>query len=244
MSHRFSQNRTPAPALCLTLLIFLISPFIQASTVSPKDRFFHFASKVSTTSEDTVEEVIDGHPELLGNPEFNYREFLWRLNIFPQRHQLPYSLLTDDEAVSIIAYTSKLSEVLNGRLRSGADLGEFKVIVDRINSGLRKLPPYTGWVYRSTHPLPPEIEKMHAQGQVVRYSAFTSTSQTGFHDALFGNEHFKIYSLSGRDISPISIYFERDSEREILFPSEAQFEVLEPEELNGVQTKRMKEVLP
>lgn len=244
MSQRFSKNLKRVPAACLMLLVFLISSFLQASTVSSNDRLLDFTSKLSTTIEDTVQEVIDGHPELLGNPEFNYRDFLWRLNIFPQRHQLPYSLLTDDEAVSIMAYTSKLSEVLNGRLRSGADLGEFKVIVDQINSGLRKLPPYTGWVYRSTHPLPPEIEKMHAQGQVVRYPAFTSTSQTGFHDDLFGTEHFKIYSLSGRDISPISIYFERDSEREILFPRGAQFEVLELEELNGVQTTRMKEVLP
>ena len=213
---------------------------LPVSTKSSFREVSSVQSKRHAPVEDSVQDVIDGHPELLGNSEYDYEEFVWKLNMTPERKKAPYSALTQDEAVSIMAYTSELYQEINRRLRLGEPLDEFKVLVDSINSGLKRLPDYRGIVYRSSADLSAKLEAEHREGCVVDYPAFTSSSLSGFHEQ-FGTKHFLISSMHGKDISPISIHYQRDSEREVLFASGTHFQVLKPDLFEGRPAVFLKE---
>ncbi len=190
----------------------------------------------------TVRGAIDYHQELLGNEEYDYDEFAWKLMMAPESKKLPFSKLTPDEAIAIMAYTSNLYQEINRRLRAHEDLKQLKVIVEAMKSGLKKLPAFKGQVYRSTRALPDEELKKHVPGAIIPYEAFTSSSLRTYNDLLFGPNHFLIQSENGKDITPISIHYQNDSEREVLFAPCTFFEVTESNLNQTASRVEMKEV--
>lgn len=96
------------------------------------------------------------------------------------------------------------------------------LLVDRVNSALRRLPRYQGLVIRGSK-LPENVKAKHTQGATVTYEAFTSTSTNRQTAEDFSEDAmFIIYSHSGRPVMTLS-----DGENEILFRSNTNFRIVD-----------------
>lgn len=91
-------------------------------------------------------------------------------------------------------------------------------------SGLRKLPPHNGIVYRGT--VSPEIiKKEYYQGREIYWSSFSSTSKDEEVAKRFSGHEgvvFKIKVMNAKDIS----YFSAFAEKEVLLPPSISFSFL------------------
>lgn len=126
--------------------------------------------------------------------------------------------LTIFERLAIESYTEGYYMTINGALWSNKDVAEITPFVQFMTSGLRKLPPYVGTVYRKTR-LNPEQLDQHSVGKIVSYPAFISTSvDNGFKSS--ADVLLKIQSLSGRAIQSFSFHM---VENEILFSPGVKF---------------------
>ncbi len=145
--------------------------------------------------------------------------------------------LSTAEVVAIIWYCGSGYGSLNGALRSTdpAVIEKYKPFKDTLNAALKKLSPYEGYTTRGSQ-LPDSIRAQHTVGNVVNYSAFTSTSLThGFG----GTDVFIIKSKTGRYVGS---YSQSYSENEVLFASDTQFKILSVRKENGINQYVMEEV--
>jgi ribosomal protein S9 len=129
--------------------------------------------------------------------------------------------ITADEESALTHYISSESYGLNRALRAGATLtAEQEMLRDGLISALDKLPSYEGTVYRSlSSEMIENIEIFnleHRPGNIVRYSAFTSTG-TEVYDASMDIQ-FIIQSKNGKDIRSFN-----PNEHEILFRTNSGF---------------------
>jgi hypothetical protein len=132
--------------------------------------------------------------------------------------------LANEEISALDRYTGPAHQDLNEALRTG-DPGALQAADPQIRelvSGLDKLPPHVGEVYRGI-----DISDMDAfldryqVGNVIREPAFTSTDAAVPYS---GNVQMTIESTTGRDISWL-----KDpsvGQREVLFPPGSDFEVV------------------
>lgn len=133
--------------------------------------------------------------------------------------------ITADEEAALTHYISSESYGLNRALRTGATLtAEQEMLRDGLISALDKLPSYEGTVYRSLSSEMMEnleaFNRLHTPGNIVSYSAFTSTG-TEVYDASMDIQLI-IQSKSGKDIRVFN-----PNEHEILFPQNARFQVVD-----------------
>lgn len=156
--------------------------------------------------------------------------FFERMKNFKQNDSLR---LTDLEGLAVFAYTHRAYAELNRILRDQSrvprdqseDEAEIEPFCSVLISGLRKLPPIEGKVYRNTYLPSAEIEKLK-MGGICRNNMFLSTSQLEPHklrEKMVGKHQFEITSKTGRSVNELSIY---PSEREVLFEPGVCFEVL------------------
>jgi hypothetical protein len=139
--------------------------------------------------------------------------------------------LSESEITAIFAYTHRAYRFLNKHLRTGEPIPEdFEPFLGAIGSGLQKVEPFTGTLYRTANLK--EIRALEMEkGKIIQYDAFLSTS---FRNPLKANtlyeglHYFKIGSKSGRPIEELSLF---PSEKEVLFSPGTTFEVVvEPQE--------------
>lgn len=144
--------------------------------------------------------------------------------------------LTNEEMAAISFYSLSGYRCMNEYLWSPSSANDkVQLLINAVNSGLRKLPAYKGLVRRGTT-LPAPVKAQHIKGAVVNYQAFTSTStESGFSET----DMFYIFSANGR---PIMGFAKLRSEAEVLFPSNTRFKILDVIKKNGKDHYIMKEV--
>ena len=140
--------------------------------------------------------------------------------------------MSEDETAALLQYKSSESYRINAKLRDGLPLteAEQKMVAD-LDSALEKLPKVKGTVYRTLNfdaVFNPEKEfsafvEQHAEGALVDYNAFTSTStKADGYPLTDGAEYgvtIEISSSSARDLAG----FGNNFESEALFPRETAF---------------------
>ena len=142
------------------------------------------------------------------------------------------------EELSIIWYCGSGYGSLNGALRSTdpAVIEKFKPFKDTLNEALKKLSPYGGYTVRGSN-LPKSIRDQHTVGNIVKYSAFTSTSLTrGFGSS----DMFVIKSKTGHYVGSYSGAYH---ENEVLFASDTKFKILSVDKVDGANQYIMEEVV-
>lgn len=134
--------------------------------------------------------------------------------------------LTPGEEAALWEYTGHFYGEINRAMRAGGPAAErHKGQIHLLKRALKKIKPFSGPVRRGAD-LPPEVLAQHQPGQVVNYSAFTSTSVgTGF----LSPHRLVIHSKTGRFIAP---YSEAYSEYEVLF-APTKFKVVSRKDLAG-----------
>lgn len=135
-------------------------------------------------------------------------------------------LITEHEAVALRAYSEAHYTVMNRYLRAegGAENLDMMAMVAAATSGLAKLTPFEGRVYRGIWlenvGNPTRFLAGHNAGDVVEYLAFTSGS---YSSGFSGNVTFTIHSRNGRVIERLAGNAE---EREVLFMPGTKFRVV------------------
>ncbi len=139
-------------------------------------------------------------------------------------HEHPLTgALTADDLLALADYTDNGYEDLNGALRSGTVNGSQQARIEALNTALEKLPHYEGIVVRGTD-LSPRVLAEYEAGMIVTEDGFTSTTTSRAVATEFGdNVLFKVFSVTGRDISSMSVL---PHEQEVLFPSGSRFYVV------------------
>ena len=129
--------------------------------------------------------------------------------------------LSEEQMISIYAYTAGAYKDLNSALRKGnkKEIDKTAFFASSLDSALKALPNYTGEVYRGTQ-LPPNVLKTYNVGSTVSDPAFLSTSVMGHYP---GPHQMKIKSKTGKVISPFSSH---PSEVEVLFAPNTKFKVV------------------
>lgn len=134
------------------------------------------------------------------------------------------ALLTDDEYISIQAYTSNLYREINPALRAG-NLGEWAPVVDEATEGLAKMRAdgyrFKGRVRRDATFDLKQIDDLFPENGYFQDRAFVSSSKDV--DGVFlGNTEIQIFSENGVDVRSLSQY---DEEEEVLFSPGTKFKV-------------------
>ncbi|MBP1206141.1 putative Zn-binding protein involved in type VI secretion [Duganella sp. 1411] len=134
------------------------------------------------------------------------------------------ALLTDDEYISIQAYTSNLYREINPTLRAG-NLGEWAPVVDEATEGLAKMRGqgylFKGRVRRDATFDLKQIDELFPEDGYFQDKAFVSSSKDV--DGVFsGNTEIQIFSENGVDVRSLSQY---GNEKEVLFSPGTKFKV-------------------
>lgn len=136
--------------------------------------------------------------------------------------------LTPEEFSAIKAYTGSAYGQVNRKLRTG----EFAVDTylqawtDAAMHGLRKLPPWEGWVVRGMSvdkTTVAQLKQFYRVGAVVEETQFTSTSNAARGSGFGGNVRYRIHTKTGRDVKPISSF---KGEEEVLLAPGTKYRVL------------------
>jgi hypothetical protein len=137
-----------------------------------------------------------------------------------------------EEFSLIHQYCGDLYKCLNQALR-GVELGWCELdkkttesVVRTMNSGLAKIAPYKGTVYRGVEALPDGVLNAHKVGAIIQFSSYLSTSMLE-KGAFYGRYHYVIASKTGRIVAPIS---GMRWEAEVLFAPKAKFKITRIEE--------------
>lgn len=135
--------------------------------------------------------------------------------------------LSSQEKQALTDYVSAKSYSLNEKLRFGDSLNEEESSwVKNLDNALDKLPDYRGTVYRSISSEyitdKEKFEQDHASGNVLIYSAYTSTSKQVYDENM--DIQFIIKTKHGKDIS----YWNSD-EQEVLHKRETVFYITKRE---------------
>jgi hypothetical protein len=149
----------------------------------------------------------DGFARLIG--EESLALFSHRLGLQPKQLD-PIFGLTDLQQLSIYLYTTPLDYCfqLNSALRDWnrfpGDALPFELLVFAmgLENALRKLPVYSGFVYRGIHHPATVSERLRlfAPGAVLQWKSFTSCSREQDR-AYVGNTEFRIMSRTGRSLA-------------------------------------------
>ncbi len=142
------------------------------------------------------------------------------------------------EAAAINAYTGDYYALLNNAARQRA-LGQVPRsdaarVIEIIDNALRRLPRFIGTTVRGITVAPQRTSEFFATAPIgTRFSfeGLTSSSKS-FDKAFSGPIMFHIRGRTGRDISALSVYPEK--EEEVLLPSGIQFTILARQERAGV----------
>jgi len=172
---------------------------------------------------------------LLQNDNFkkvNERVKLKELDkVFPQ--------LSETEATALHYYTDGGFSELNKMLRGKIETNDFlTTYAQTMQDALKKLPNFKGTVFRNAklrQEIIEEYRKAFEEKQPYKHTFFTSTSKNKEAMAdLYssGNVDFEIVSKTGKYINAISYYGEKfadevDSEYEVLFLKDTNFEVVD-----------------
>jgi SPP1 gp7 family putative phage head morphogenesis protein len=174
-------------------------------------------------AEDVVIESSSGQKALtewLG--ESSYRKYAGSLEGPRIKKTMKELGLTQAEGVAIRSYTSTGYEDLNRR-QWGLSVSKPEAIdtsAEVLRSGLNKLPPFQGITYRRTT-LPANVLEKHQVGDVIQYSAFTSSS---YDSEVFSGKHrFIIQGHSGKRVGWNSVF--NETEREVVHTSPTDFMV-------------------
>lgn len=140
--------------------------------------------------------------------------------------------LTKTEQVALHLWTQDTGKVawfqqINRALRSGnaGDLQRLQPLIAAMRSGLEKLPPFVGTVYRAIKEKPftaGEFSKYiesHQSGLEVIDAGFSGASQV-LEQALRGRVKMSIESINGKNISALS---SKPEQQEILFTLDSRF---------------------
>lgn len=144
----------------------------------------------------------------------------------------PVTRLTSEDLFALADDTGSGYQELNTALRSGALESSHQTRISALMKALDKLPPHNGLVVRGTN-LPADVLARYQSGGIITEEVFISTTTNpavAASPVFAGNVEFRILSISGRDVSSVSMYPE---EQEILFPPGTQFYIasktLDPE---------------
>ena len=146
------------------------------------------------------------------------------------------------EALCIHEYTDKIYRKINKYLRENKNEDEnFDKYIKVTNSGLEKLPPFKGVVYRGTYLTQESIrlyKEAFEKGKTWIEKGFTSSSMDATA-AFDGNVRYEILSKNGVMVEKLS---EFANEKEVLFKSYTSFRILDIVEKNGNTYIRMEEI--
>lgn len=147
------------------------------------------------------------------------------------------------EKTLIYYYSIEGYEQLNEDLREGK-INEYEVY---LNEALDKLPDYKRVVFRGAYLSKSQIDiykKAFYEGDTVIKQAFVSASQSYLIAQQFSKSSviFEIESRTGKAIGQLSFYQDSQNEREILFKSKCEFEVLEIDESQHFTTIFLEEI--
>lgn len=137
--------------------------------------------------------------------------------------------LTGDEKTNLQDYTGSIYSAINSGLAQSSLIEELASKVKDLDSALSKLPTHEQLYFRkvsfqNSEKLEKFLEK-HKPGNVVKYSAYTSTSREKGKYGFFGNKdnNARIYIYgSAHLIEKVSYY---ENEKEGLFKRGSQFKV-------------------
>ena len=135
------------------------------------------------------------------------------------------SLLTDDEYLSLQAYTSNLYREINPALRAG-NAGEWEAVVDEATRGLAKMSE-NGYLYASavrrdaTFDLK-QLDALFPENGVFQDKTFVSSSAK-LEGVFPGNTQIQITSRTGVNVKSLSSYA---LEEEVLFPPNTKFKIV------------------
>lgn len=139
--------------------------------------------------------------------------------------QLLDALLTDDEYLSLQAYTSNLYREINPALRAGK-AGEWEAVVDEATQGLAKMRGngyrYTAAVRRDATFDLKQLDEFFPENGVFQDKTFVSSSAK-LEGVFPGNTEIQITSRTGVDIKSLSRY---ELEEEVLFPPNTKFKII------------------
>ena len=143
------------------------------------------------------------------------------------KHEETFAEISDDEAGALIGYSTNLYPGFNGPLRAGIDqLAKDQAALTKLAiSGLNKLPPFNGLVYRHGQNFP-GYEAVNQEGGIVSDMAFLSTAVKQQACANAGEFHEVLEVLTsgtGRDLSRLSAFGQ--GEAEVLFKPGTRFRV-------------------
>ena len=142
------------------------------------------------------------------------------------------------EAAAIHAYTGSFHARLNfaGRQRALGNYAQAEALrlLEIIDNALRRLPRFAGTTVRGIPAPPPRMTDFFRSAPVGTRFSFESlvSSSKDVDKAFTGPITFHIRGRSGRDISVLSVF--PDKEEEVLLPSGLQFTILAKQERAGV----------
>ena len=147
------------------------------------------------------------------------------------------AILTDDEYLSLQAYTSDLYREINPALRSG-NTGEWEAVVEAATQGLSKMKDngyrYTGAVRRDATFDLKQLDELFPENGIFEDKTFVS-STAKLKGVFPGNTEIQITGTTGVDIKTLSRY---ELEKEVLFPPNTRFTIksrtIDPENMNHV----------
>lgn len=191
---------------------FFASKLYQRAQDEPDKGIFNNPPKFVST--DPAESLHDAAIMILGSPS--------KIDTILKKG------LTIEQAVSMYIYTQGAYSGINKELRGGAP-GEFIQRLEKsVTTGLEKLPPFTGPLYRIVS-LPDTVDKNYQEGATVSDKAILSSTFNVDFD-LFGGGTSHVLTIvgseksAGRDVSWLS---ESAHEKEVIFPPGTQFKVIQ-----------------
>jgi hypothetical protein len=144
--------------------------------------------------------------------------------------------LAEEEVGAIALYSGEEYKAVNGYLRDGNVPERYKWLICLAVSGMRKLPTFSGTVYRGTH-LRPEVlqkykEAFQSRAPFQELGFVSTTMDSDVLDDFSRNGNFTIESVNGVIIETVSVHPE---EREVLFVPGTRFQItdLKEKELDG-----------
>lgn len=162
----------------------------------------------------------------------------------PKRSREIVGDATIEEQASIFLYTGMHYEAMNQMLRGQKTIYNGSAEKKAISSmsalaaeGLKKMPKHEGVVYRGAD-LGSHLQAQYKPGAIVQDAGFMSTSSSR-KGAFEGNTQYVIQSKKhGVSVEQLSNI---PKEKEVLFPPDTKFRVLNVEKKNGTMTVYMEE---
>lgn len=142
------------------------------------------------------------------------------------------SRLSEEEQVSLYAWTmdtgkNALYMRINAAFRTGEGIDELKPLIDAMESGLSKLPDYSGEVFRGVKESRlgkqgfRDFVSLHKVGNTIEYTGFTSSTMD-YTESLRGRLKLRISSVAGKSIADFSV---KPEQQEALSKTGSKFKV-------------------